>query len=331
MKSSKQLWLLLIGIVTFPFLLGATTEGTSVLERGALLEKQGKMEEALNVYLPEISVRPSKNLYLATGSLMGKLKQYQQGAKLMDRAYDLYPKDPAICNLAALLKLRFGDEKGARKLWQVVLTLQPGHPQASKWLAHLDGATNEKPPLSDVANKPKPLAPLPQAQQEPLAQELMQELRGTSPREVDQYREKLREIIFRCPEAPVAPDACWKLANLYLYAPPAPDHVAAVEILEHLIRIYPASKWCRFASNRLSDRYRQDGQFEKLLQLSEEVLKQKSWNDEEHACWMFDKAESLLELGRNDEGVYLLKEIAAAASKAPIAAGAAQTRLESFE
>ncbi len=90
--------------------------------------------------------------------------------------------------------------------------------------------------------------------------------------ELDSFKALHREVIEKCPTTGQAEESCWRLSNLYLLAEEPPDHQAAIEVLEHLVKTYPDSPLLPDVKNRLIISYQKTGQNDKVVSLYQELF-----------------------------------------------------------
>ncbi|HNV69633.1 MAG TPA: ankyrin repeat domain-containing protein, partial [Candidatus Ozemobacteraceae bacterium] len=89
------------------------------------------------------------------------------------------------------------------------------------------------------AAAPAGSGPLSKADQEKRATELYEYLAKISRNDIATIEKTMWEIVDRCPETTQAPDALWKLSNLYLTGKDQPDYDNAQKALEKLAATYP--------------------------------------------------------------------------------------------
>ncbi len=87
---------------------------------------------------------------------------------------------------------------------------------------------------------PAASGPLSKADQEKRAAELYEYLTKISRNDIETIEKTMWEIVDRCPESSQAPDALWKLSNLYLTGKNQPDYDNTQKALEKLATAYPS-------------------------------------------------------------------------------------------
>ncbi|NLI76799.1 MAG: hypothetical protein GX442_10205 [Candidatus Riflebacteria bacterium] len=288
--------------------------GAGLPEEGKALEKAGKLREALAVFRAALERQPTRELYRACGSLCGKLREYDLGRRLVEPGLAAFPDDEGLRKLHALL-----NEKHR--------TARATGPADFTTAGTVTAPVTAAPPGADDGAPGPDETPLPPAEQAGQAKKLQAELRQIQPDEVATYEKKLREILFRCPTSPLAPDAGWKLSNLYLYAQVPPETGKARTILMHLWKNHPKCRWATFAANRLCTVFTEAGQHQDLLDLAREAPTRLVLDPDEKACWQCDEARALIGLGQPDAARTILTGVQKTWSTTPVASKVADQLL----
>ncbi len=291
--------------------------GGELPEEGKALEKAGKLREALTVYRVALERQPTRELYRACGSLCGKLREYDLGRRLVEPGLAAFPDDEGLRKLHALLNEKHRIARAAAP------SAFPAAPEPSATAT----ATAASAPVADDGAPGPDETPLPAAEQAGQAKKLQAELRQIQPGEVATYERKLREILFRCPTSPLAPDAGWKLSNLYLYAQVPPETGKARTILMHLWKNHPRCRWAAFAANRLCTVFTEAGQYQDLLDLAREAPTRLILDPDEKACWQCDEARALIGLGQIEAARAILAGVQKTWSTTPVASKVADQLL----
>lgn len=121
---------------------------------GAILQKQGKFDEALSYYQKaELIDKNNVNARLNTGTLYQQKKDYEKALMAYDSVLTLYPKNV----LANLYKAQTYDELGRKKdaqiFYEKVLALEPNNEQASYGLKNLLRSTLSTSEFVDYVKK----------------------------------------------------------------------------------------------------------------------------------------------------------------------------------
>ncbi|MBI3039022.1 hypothetical protein HYY75_08245 [bacterium] len=300
------------------FLGGEPADVSKVIKDASALEKANKLNEALDLYQKALQKNPSEELYQKTGALLGKMKRYKDGEKLLDEAVQKFPSSNSLLNLLGFLKLKEGLPDEAKKLWEKVLEKDPQNAFAKEWIGKLPGSSQKKPiesadsnlPNSSSSSEGKSKGPLPIEEQEKLARKLYKQMAETDEWEVETFRSLHQQVIDSCPDTTWGPESCWKLSNLYLtcYDPPRKEDI--VEILETLLKRYPKSSYTPPAQNRLLVMYKDTGNHAKVVEMYSETFKDKTQlSDQEFFPKALEYADSLSQTGKTSEANQLYEEI----------------------
>ncbi len=284
------------------FIVVSAAYAADYLTEGRSLEKSEDFAGAVEIYLRGIDEQPSADLYLAAGRLLGKMKKYDRGDALLQKALEKFPTNQALAKLAALFRSRTGRDSAVT----VAVSSEPS------------SSTEEV------------FEPLPEGQQASAAVEIILELQKTDPREIAVHEKALQQIIFTCPASEYSPEACWKLANLYLYADNQPDYQKALPMLDKIVSDYPDSSVAGSSLTRMRSIAEATGNYALLLKTAQQAQKLKIWNSEEQNFWVCHEAAGMI--GNNDRegGLAKLRQIATTAESTPRAAEYATFLLENL-
>ena len=281
------------------FLLVATVCGaTDYLAEGRQLETQGNNLAALDIYFKGIAESPGEELYLAAGRLLGKIKQYDRGNKTIDEALTRFPDSEQLLKMSILFKSRLGRDDEAKTLARKLK--KDAVPAAGSSSA----AKTSVAPVN-IAD----FSPLPVEQQATAAAEIIIELQKVDHEEIAAYEAGLKKLIYTCPTSVYAPEACWKLANLYIFASDFADYQNAVLYLEKIITDYPASGLVEGCFTRLKGLAEKTGNDELLLKTSAAAQSFKMWSEENLNFWKCHEACAMIRLARRDEGMQKLQQV----------------------
>lgn len=281
------------------FLLAATVCGAAdYLTEGRQLETQGNNQAALETYLKGIAASPGEDLYMATGRLLGKIKQYERGNKIVDEALTRFPESEQLLKMSILFKSRLGLKDEAKSLARK-LKKDVASAESSSAAAKIEVAAGN---IGD-------LAPLPIEQQATAAAEIIIELQKVDHAEIAVYEAGLKKLIYTCPTSVYAPEACWKLANLYLFSSNFPDYQNAIFYLEKLIADFPASGLVEGCFTRLKNLAEKTGNDELLLKTAAAAQSFKLWSEENFNFWVCHEACAMIRLARREEGMQKLQQV----------------------
>lgn len=105
---------------------------------GAILQKQGKLDEALTYYAKaEALDKNNVNARLNTGTLYQEKKDYEKALSAYDSVLMLYPKNIQANLYKAQTYEEMGRKKDAQVLYEKVLALEPTNEQASYGLKNI--------------------------------------------------------------------------------------------------------------------------------------------------------------------------------------------------
>ncbi|MBU1108038.1 MAG: tetratricopeptide repeat protein [Candidatus Riflebacteria bacterium] len=265
------------------------------LAEGQSYEVASDPVKAIQSYLTGIKDSPSEELYIAAGKLMGKMKKYERGDKLVDEGLKKYPESQALLKLGVLFKskLKTGPALPTVESSAIPETLRPTE---------------------------SPLEPLPEAQQATAAAEIIIELQKIEPENVAVFETGLQKLIFTCPKSIYASEACWKLANLYLFAPSGPDYAKAVTYLEKILAEYPDSPGFSSCFTRLKNIAEKTENYQLLQKTASKAQTFKIWSEEEQNFWKCHEAVAMIKLDNRGNAMTQLQQVAASRDTIPRAA-----------
>ena len=313
----SKLFIMLIFIVTISQF--ASANEMNVVKQGRMLQKTGQYEKALKLYKNSLRKKPSVQVCIEAGSLLGKMHRYRSAESLLNVALKDFPENTSLMNLLALIKMRKGEKKDAISLWNKVIEFNPGNKFARKWLKKSSGKVIHNKGISTKNNsktkKPtKEYIPSPEGvykvsralskkEQEKLAVKLYKQMMDLDKWDVDEFIRLHKQVIEQCPDTAQAQESCWRLSNLYLMADDPPDFQAIIDVLEHLLKEYPDSPLMPDAKNRLLIAYQKNGQNDKVVELYDELFT-KDPNPPDDKIFMaraLEFAEALEKVGKTDE------------------------------
>ena len=300
----------LAALAVFFLLAAQLVLASDYLAEGKRLEDSNEFNKAVGAYLEGINRQPSVELYLAAGKLLGKLKQYQRGAALMSEALSKYPGNQPLGKLGALFKTRTAD----------------GHNSTTAGAQPVLPVTEPDATGSLVVD----LAVLPVDQQASAAIEIILGLQKVDPQETAHFEAALKKLIATCPASEYAPQACWKLANLYLFAENQPDYDKALPLLEKIVNDYPASSLAGPCLTRLRSIAETSGNYSLLLKTARLAQNLKIWNAEELNFWVCHEGAALVHSGDRAGGLEKIRQISLTAESTPRAAEYASLLIENF-
>lgn len=259
------------------------------LKKGRALQREKKYEEALQLYRDAIKTNPTEELYIESGSLLGKLQKYDNALTILEKGLQAYPDSRSLKNLTALILVRKGDKTRAKALLEEVLAADADNSFARQWLEKINRGEGAD---SDVADSPAATSgdnssasvggsgdgtyqidgSMGEKEQEELAKQLYREMIDLEKWELDSFKALHRKVIEKCPQTGQAEESCWRLANLFLLGEDPPDYESAIGVLEHLLKQYPDSPFFPDAKNRLLIAYQKTGQNDRVVSLYEELF-----------------------------------------------------------
>ena len=311
----KYLWPL-VALVFFVSCIAL--DAADYLTEGQKHEEANDPVKAIQSYLTGVKSTPSEELYVAAARLMGKMKKYDRGEKLVDEALKKYPESLSLLKLAALFKTKLGNEKDARALSERL--------QKAESPQKVENAAAAPDPLPAAGS----LELLPEVQQATAAAEIIIELQKVDHDNVAAFEAGLRRIVFTCPTSPHAPAACWKLANLYLFSASDPDYEKALPILEKFITDYPNSPGIAAGFARLKSIAEAGENYALLLKTAREAQKHKFWSAEEMNFWRCHEAAAMIRVENRDSGLQRLQQIVQSSDITPRVAEYADYLIKHF-
>lgn len=140
--------------------------------------------------------------------------------------------------------------------------------------------------------------PLPLEEQERLATELFKTLANTDADKIGTFISLYDRVLTECPDAKRAPEALWRLSNLYLLAYDAPKFPQVALSLERLLRRYPSSPFVPDARKRLLRAYEEMEHFQRTFPLYEAILAEETvMSDEDFTAWAVGYGQNLEKTG----------------------------------
>lgn len=162
-----------------------------------------------------------------------------------------------------------------------------------------------------------PTGPLAKADQEKRAEELYAYAAKLGSSDLDTIAKTLWEVADRCPETTQAPDALWKLSNLYLTGPDKPDYDQAQKALEKLASGYPTFQPALPVDSALPAVQKRLGfiaekkeNWDKVIELYEPLFKDlKKLNDGDCTGFGLILGDAYAKKGQKEKGRPLFEEI----------------------
>ncbi len=108
-------------------------------------------------------------------------------------------------------------------------------------------------------------------EQKALAKELNTKISALSNKELKEIKALHKEIIEKCPLTESAQQSCWMLSNIFVMKDE--DYKATIEVLEHLFKKYPDTKYKEGATNRILACYETVGEWDKVCAIYKDLLK----------------------------------------------------------
>ena len=138
-------------------------------------------------------------------------------------------------------------------------------------------------------------------EQTALAKELNKKFDGLSNKEIKEIKALHKEIIEKCPLTESAQQSCWMLSNIFVMKDE--DYKATIEVLEHLFKQYPDTKYKEGATNRILACYETVGEWDKVCAIYKERLKDEpnSENDKTYIARASLYANALVKSGNKEE------------------------------
>ena len=138
-------------------------------------------------------------------------------------------------------------------------------------------------------------------EQTALSKELNTKISALSNKELNEIKALHKEIIEKCPATESAQQSCWMLSNIFVMKDY--DHKAAIEVLEHLLKQYPDTKYKEGATNRLLACYETVGEWDKVCAIYKERLKDEpnARNEKTYIARASLYANALDKLGNKEE------------------------------
>ncbi|MEW6709848.1 MAG: tetratricopeptide repeat protein [Candidatus Riflebacteria bacterium] len=262
------------------------------IKKGRALQREKKFEEALQVYKDAIKKTPTEDLFIESGSLLGKMQKYENAQTILEKGLQTYPDSKSLKNLLALILIRKGDAAKGKEMLEEVLKADPNNSFAKSWIEKVNKGETAEEPESDegkpAGEKPasagtgsSPTAgsgaftvdsSLSEAEQQELAKNLYKEMMELEKWELDSFKELHRKVIEKCPLTANAEESCWRLSNLYMLGEDPPDFESVISVLEHLLKQYPDTPLFPDAKNRLLIACQQTKQMDKVVAIYEELF-----------------------------------------------------------
>jgi tetratricopeptide (TPR) repeat protein len=300
-------------------------QAETALEQGKQLEGAGKFAEALKVFQTALRDKPTPELFLAAGSLLGKQKQFPQACRLLEEGLKKFPGNSSLGNLHGMILLRLGKNDEAVAQWKLVLETDSTNAFAIEALKKQASAPDvENPPTSpSQPNEQRLIGANPDAarpaearpdeardknkpgtysEQCALATQLYEEMIQTDENDIDTFKRLHQKVIDLCPDSLLANRSRWMLSNIYYFVSDTPDWEKIITVLEPGIMIQGDPGLAVLGLNRLLNAYRATGKTDKMVAVFEQVLSARDALDDSVAMpWEIEYARLLKEKGQADK------------------------------
>lgn len=320
MKHQKGLAVSLFPVL---FLVLSLVSGTvfansldQILERGQKLETAGQPEQALEIYTSALQQNQAAELFNRAGTLLGKMRRYSEAEQLLQRALQIHASDISLLSLQGLVLIRLKKNTEAVTVFEKILSLDPSNEFA---------LSNLKQPKPSTRHEEGPLS---LEEQLKLAKENFRVINELDKWDTEPMIGLYREVIKRCPDTDFAPEACWRLANLFLRSEVKPDHHSAIEVLEHMLAKY-SNVLTGTVRIRLANSYEEIGAFHKMAEQLHYIMEEDSeMSDRDRNNYLVRYAEALRNAGQTEDARTVYEQVASSAPANSPAAILANLRLE---
>jgi tetratricopeptide (TPR) repeat protein len=332
MKTSNLVFLLLLFLV-LPLTDNFAQENfEQILAQGMQLEKADNFEQAVEYYQNACKDNPLPQIYSRLVSLLGKLKKYDEALLVSDEALSKFPSDVGLLNLQGLLAIRSNDTEKALKSWSKVLKIDPDNKFAKKNLkkikpvADIQVASSE---ASEAEEEEKPVL-LSLEEQKKVAKGNLETIAQLEEDDIETMKNLYRDIIDRCPDTIYAPEACWRMANIFIISENPSDYSSAAEFLELLLKLYPEKPIPSYiVRTRIVNCYEQTKEFDKVsVHLRAIIDGYPEMPAKDKINFIFRYAEALNGAGQTDNAQALYQQIISEGEPHSSAVILAKKRLE---
>jgi tetratricopeptide (TPR) repeat protein len=267
MKNTKYL-ILGIQIFLMLFIAGFSHASSNEdLAYGMKLEKSGDFNKAVAYYQSICKEKPSPQIYSRLVSLLGKLRKYDKALPVLDEALTKFPADVGLLNLQGLIAIRRQENDKAAKSWLKVLEIDPDNKFAKANLAKINVPVTDTQVAEDnVSESAKEAAGkvLGPEEQKKVAKGNLETIAQLEKSDTKAMINLYQDIVDRCPDTKYAPEACWRLANIFIISKHPSDYSSAAEFLEIILKRYPDEEIPSYlVRTRLINCYEQTREFTK--------------------------------------------------------------------
>ncbi len=249
------------------------------VDEAAALEKAGKIDESLAQYRDLIKEKPSEDLYKKAVTVAGRHQRYEEARVLLEQALKDFPDSSALRNQMAMIYFRLGRKDDASRELATVLQRDPANRFAKELNAQIEKGRSSTHPVSTAVEpaaapiettKEKSKKSL--EEQKKLAKDLYNEMAALDRWALDDFVRLHRQVIEECPDTHFAEESYWRLSSLYMGGYDEPDWTKVIETLEAFLQKYPQTKLKSEVHDRLLLAYKETGNNDKLLEISQREL-----------------------------------------------------------
>ncbi len=267
--------IILCGALWLPPAVGSAAS----LDEATALEKAGKTEEAMVQYRELIKDKPSEELYKKAVAVAGRRQRYDEARQLLEQALQQFPESLSLRNQMAMIRFRLGQKTESLKELEVVLGKDPENRFAKELKAQIDKgrgvspAPQSKPDVAVAAPvEPQAKSTKSLEEQKKLAKDLYKEMAALDRWALDDFIRLHQQVINDCPDTHWAEESYWRLSSLYMSGYSEPDWTRIIETLEAFLQKYPNTKLKSEVHDRLLLAYKETGNNDKLLEISQTEL-----------------------------------------------------------
>lgn len=276
-------FLVFVLVLTVTFVPGVRAqEPGAILLEAEQLEKAGKLDEALARYKDLIKVAPTEATCKKAVTLAGKRQKYDEARTILEAALKQFPDSLPLHNQMAMIQFRLGNREASLKEVELVLARDAENRFAKELKAQMEKGRGTGRPVAEpaavtVAGSPqgtneKPVAVKTPEEQAKLAQDLYKQMSELDHWALDEFVRLHQQVINECPDTHWAEESYWRLSSLYMSGYGDPDWAKIIETLEACLQKYPQTKLKSEVHDRLLLAYKETGNNDKLLEISQAEL-----------------------------------------------------------